>query len=245
MEKKKCDVTTGTFVKMAVETAELVGVDSLLFRPNLVSGIGGKTGMSVVMLHEHQHDLSFDVLGVVQPKDLKSRLSLIELKADAIELDTVQERMDNDPTQRTLVTKMTMKNGRMKLTYAAGSPKVIKAPRAISFNEAHVLQLVPDQVTATLMNANRVLSCDADTTVALSASRGELTASVADKNNDTYEDVLTTVDDGTSFSHRYILSYFLALIKAHNASEPIVMSKEGLLKFNINGFTIYQLPRVQ
>lgn len=244
MEKVMCDVASMAFIKNAVDTAELVGVDSMLFRPGIVSGIGGKTGMSVVMLHEHQTPLSFDVLGVMQPKDLKVRLNLIELKADAIELSTVQERIDDDPTMRRLISSMTLKSGRMKITYAAGSPKAIRAPRRISFNEAHQLPLDTSTVHASLTNATRALLCDADTTVALSANRGELIASVQDRNNDVYEDVVSTLGDSAAFSHRYILNYFLPLIKAHTNSVPVVISKEGLLKFNINGFTVYQLPKV-
>lgn len=244
MERITCDVASMTFIKNAVETAELVGVDSMLFRPGLVSGIGGKTGMSVVMLHEHTNELAFDVLGVMQPKDLKVRLGLIDLKAGAIELDTVMERIDDDPTQRRLISNMAMKNGRMKITYAAGSPKAIRAPRRISFNEAHHLPIDTAAAHGSLMNATRALLCDADTTVSLSASRGELIGSVQDRNNDVYEDVLASIGDSAAFSHRYILSYFLPLIKAHTSTMPIVISKEGLLRFNVNGFTVYQLPKV-
>lgn len=244
MEKVICDVASMTFIKNAVDTAELIGVDSMLFRPGLVSGIGGKTGMSVVMLHEHTKELSFDVLGIMQPKDLKSRFNLIDLNAGSIELDTVQERIDDDPTQRRLISSMTMKKGRMKITYAAGSPKAIRAPRRISFEETHQLPLDVALTHASLSNATRALLCDADTTVALSASKGELIASVQDRNNDVYEDVVSTLGATAAFSHRYILNYFLPLIKAHTSSMPVSISKEGLLKFNINGLTVYQLPKV-
>lgn len=244
MNKIACAPTTIAFVKSAVETAELVGVDSMLFRPGLVSGIGGKTGMSVVMLHQHTHDLSFDVLGVMNPKDLKVRLNLIDTKDGSIELDTVQEKIDQDPTQRTLVTKMLLKSGRMKLTYAAGSPKALRAPRAITFTETHHLPLAPTEVAASLNNATRALLCDADTTVTLSAAKGELSVTVIDKNNDIYEDVVCTLGDSAAFSHRYVLNYFLPLIRAQQDNTPVIISKEGLLKFTINGFSVYQLPKV-
>lgn len=244
MNKIECTSATIGFVKTAVETAELVGVDSMLFRPGLVSGIGGKTGMSVVMLHQHQHELSFDVLGVMNPKDLKVRLALADIKDGSVELDTVQEKIDQDPVARTLVTKMMMKNGRMKISYAAGSPKALRAPRAITFTEVHQLPLSPNDVAASLNNATRALLCDADTTVTLSASKGELNVTVIDKNNDIYEDVVCTLGASAAFSHRYILNYFLPLIRAQQENIPVVISKEGLLKFCINGFTVYQLPKV-
>lgn len=244
MEKVQCSAVSMAFIKSAVDTADLIGVDSMLFRPNLVSGIGGKTGMAVVMLHDHTTELSFDVLGVMQPSDLRSRLSLIELTPGAVELETVSERIDDDPTPRVLISSMTLKKGRMKLTYSAGSPKAIKAPRRITFNEAHTLPIVPASIHSSLMDANRVLTCDADTNVALSANRGELTASVQDRNNDVYEDVIATVSESAAFSHRYNLSYFLPLIKAHDEQTPLYVSKEGLIRFSINGFTVYQLPKV-
>lgn len=244
MSKIDCTPTTMGFVKTAVETAEMVGVDSMLFRPGLVSGIGGKTGMSVVMVHPHKHELSFDVLGVMNPKDLKVRLALADTKPGSLEIDTVQDKIDQDPTQRTVVTKMMMKNGRMKISYAAGSPKALRAPRAITFTETHHLPLSPKEVSDSLNNATRALLCDADTTVTLSASKSELNVTVIDKNNDIYEDVVCTLGDSAAFSHRYVLNYFLPLIRAQQENVPVVISKEGLLKFLINGFTVYQLPKV-
>lgn len=244
MSKIDCTTITAGFVKTAVDTAEMVGVDSMLFRPGLVSGIGGKTGMSVVMLHKHTHELSFDVLGVMNPKDLKVRLALADVKEGSIQIDTVQDKIDQDPTARTIVTKMLMKNGRMKITYAAGSPKALRAPRAITFTETHSLPLSPTDVASSLNNATRALLCDADTTVTLSASNGELNVTVIDKNNDLYEDVVCQLGAGAAFSHRYVLNYFLPLIRAQQENIPVVISKEGLLKFTINGFTVYQLPKV-
>lgn len=243
-EKINCSVKSASFILNAVETAEIVGVDSMLFRPGLVSGIGGKTGMSVVMLHEHDEDLDFDVLGVQMPKDLKVRFGLVEIKPDAIELDTIQERIDDDPTQRTVITGMTLKNGRMKVTYTAGSPKAIRAPRRISFNELHTITVSSTIVHASLLNAQRALSTDADTVVALSAYKGDLKITIQDKNNDVYEDVVATLDSDIAFSHRYFLSYFSSLIKAHQEGVAISISKEGLLKFTINKLSIYQFPKV-
>lgn len=242
--KINCSVKSANFIQNAVETADLVGVDSMLFRPGLVSGIGGKTGMSVVMLHEHQEELDFDVLGVQMPKDLKSRFGLIKIQENAIELDTIDDRIDDDPTQRTVITGMTLKNGRMKITYAAGSPKAIRAPRRISFNETNAFVLSPTLVHGSLMNGQRALTVDADTTVALSAYKGDLKISIQDKNNDTYEDAVGELDESVAFSHRYYLSYFSSLIKAHQPDATVSISKEGILRFTINGLSIYQFPKV-
>ncbi len=245
MEKITADVRSALYIKRAIEVAQTVGVDSMLFRPGLVSGIGGKTGMSVVMLHNHTEELTFDVLGIMRPSDLGSRLNLIDCtKPDSIVTDVIMEKIDDDPTPRRIITNATLKNGRVKVTYAAGSPKAIRAPRRITFTATHEMNVTPDAVFSSLSNANRVLMCDADTPVSISATRGELIASVQDRNNDVYEDVISTVGDGVSFSHRYVLSYFLPLMRYHTASKPLVMSKEGILQFDIDDFTVYQLPKV-
>lgn len=244
MEKVSCNATTIRFIKDAVETADLVGLESMMFRPGLVSGAAGKTGLAVIMLHNHTEELSLDVLGVMNAKDLKVRLALIEAKEGAIEADTIKDKIDDDPTQRVIATKLLMKNGRMKMTYAAGSPKALRAPRRITFNEQHSLPLDPAGVSASVSLATRALLCDADTTITLSAARGELTATVIDKNNDTYEDVIASVGDSAAFSHRYVLNYFLPMMRAQAENIPVVISKEGLLRFSINGFTVYQLPKV-
>ena len=244
MERISCDAKTIAFVKSAVETADLVGMESMMFRPGLVSGATGKSGLSVILLHEHTNELSFDVLGVMNARDLKSRLALTGSSDGAIEADSVQEKIDQDPTARTVVTKLFMKNGRMKLTYAAGSPKALKAPRRLTFTENCSLPLNTGSTVQTLSNARGALITDADTLVTLSAAKGELVATVVDKNNDVFEDVLCTLGGSAAFSHRYYLNYFLPLVKAHAENVPIVVSKEGILKFVINGFAVYQLPKV-
>lgn len=244
MEKRQCDMTTAAFVKTAIEVAEMVGVDSLLFRPQMVSGVGGKTGMSVVMLHNHTHTLAFDVLGVNQPKDLKTRLALIDVTPGSIEMDVVQDKIDDDPTQRDLVSKMTFKKGRMKMTYAASSPKVIKAPRRITFNEVCQIPLDVQSAVSSISSAMRALQIDSESTISLSSMGGELIVTIVDKGNDTFEDMIGPAPTNVSFSHRYVLSYFLSLLRNHDATVPIAVSKEGLLRFSINGFAIFQLPRV-
>lgn len=243
--KITCTKETVEFVRNAVDTADRIGLNGMMFRPNLVSGIGGKAGMTIIMLHEHQIELDFDALAVMNPKDLRTRMQLLSEKGE-MNIDLVQGKIDDNPTPVNILSKINLKEGRMKISYAAAAPKAVRAPRKVDFVTQSEINFDRAAVTATLQNAMKALTCDITTTVTLSCIKGELIATVHDLNNDQYEDLVATMDAGAkAFTHRYYLNFFQMLIASHQEGFPIEISDRGILKFNINGFTIYQLPKVQ
>lgn len=238
-----CSSSAIKFITDAAQVAQYIGLDAIVFRPGLVSGIGGLTGMSVVMVHNHNEVLPFDGMGVSSPADLKTRLSLVSGSNGAVKVVTVDGKLDDDPTQRKIAAKLMLSAGRMKITHNTGNPKAIKAPRKISFSESLRVTYNPDDLLNSLSNASKALAIDNDTVIAVTSLKGEVTIQVVDKNGDIYEDVIGNAADG-SFSYRYPFKHFISLVKGQDCNIDLVGSKEGSLLFSISGFSVYLLPRV-
>lgn len=239
-----CTPVAINFISQAAQVATYIGLDAIVFRPGMVSGIGGLTGMSVVMVHNHNEVLPFDGMGVSSPSDLKNRLALVNGSTNgAVKVVTIDGKLDDDPTTRKIAAKLMLSAGRMKITHNTGNPKAIKAPRKITFNEAWRVSYNNDDLMESLGNASKALSIDNDTVVALTGLKGEVSIQITDKNGDVYDDVIGTAADG-SFSYRYPFKHFISLIKGQDRNIDLVGSKEGSMLFSISGFSVYLLPRV-
>lgn len=232
-----------SFLNDATGVAQYVGLEAIVFRPGLVSGIGGNSGMAIVMVHTHNEDLPFDGMGVTSPADLKNRLQLIAAQKGSVKVVAVDGKLDDDPTTKRIAAKLMFNAGRMKMVHNTGNPKAIKAPKRISFVENWRVSFDQDTVLNTLNNATKVLSIDNDTLVAITSVNGEAVLQITDRNGDQYEDVMGT-PDGTPFSHRYPLKHFVSLIKGHGKNIDVCGSKEGTMRFSISGFSVFLLPKV-
>lgn len=238
-----CTATAVNFISQAAHVATYIGLDAIVFRPGLVSGIGGLTGMSVVMVHTHNEVLPFDGMGVSSPSDLKNRLALVNGSNGAVKVVAIDGKLDDDPTNKKIAAKLMLSAGRMKITHNTGNPKAIKAPRKISFNEAWRVTYNNDDLMESLGNASKALAIDNDTVVAVTGLKGDVSIQITDKNGDVYEDVVGTAGD-SSFSYRYPFKHFVSLTKGQDRNIDLVGSKEGSMMFSISGFSVYLLPRV-
>jgi hypothetical protein len=229
----KLDKNSITYIQNVVETAKLVGIDSVIIEPNLVRGYENQV---VIYQNENVPDMPFGSIGM-------NRLDVFTARYDIAKTQdqfTIEADIDEGSA---FARSITMKAKGMKVDYRCANPTAIKAPRQINDTMKYRVSLNAEAVVY-LQKAQAAMKAEHVTIVSDDGVSFEL----SDVNNDTFKykfaDKVQVLTDGNGkFAHRYPIKVILSLFK-QNATGHFDIGAKGMAAFSINDLKVFVLPQV-
>lgn len=231
----KLDKNTVSYIQTVVETAKLVGIDSVIIEPNLVRAIDDKNTV-VINQDKDVPDMPFGSIGM-------NRLDIFTARYDIAKTSegfTIEADVDDDSQ---FARSIIMKGKGMKIDYRCANPTAIKAPRQVKDTMKYRVALTTDAVVF-LQKAQSAMQAETVTIVSDNGVSFEL----SDINNDAFKyqfaDKVEVLSDGTGkFAHRYPVKTLLPLFK-QNATGHFEIGGKGTAGFQLNGLRVFVLPQV-
>lgn len=231
----KLDKNTVSYIQSVIETAKLVGIDSIIIEPNLVRAIDDN---STVVINQNKDipEMPFGSIGM-------NRLDIFTARYDIAKSQdgfTIEAEVD---TGSQFAKSITMKAKGMKIDYRCANPAAIKAPRQINDVMKYRVLLTTEAVV-NLQKAQSAMKAEIVTIVSDNGVSFEL----SDLNNDvfkyTFTDNVEVITDGNGkFAHRYPVKTLLSLFK-QNATGHFEIGAKGIAAFQLNGLKVFVLPQV-
>lgn len=233
----KANANVIEFLQKVAQTAQLVGIDSILIEKQLIRGMD--EAKTVAIVHEAQDiELPFSGIGLTRTGLFLSRLEIAKTR------DNMSVDMELD---RENVKLITFKSTGLKMDYRCGNPSTIQAPRQINDAQRYSIQLNGEAIALLQKGASAMGS---DLVAIAFDGKGvnfEITDStVGDVFAYTFAKNVKVLDGSESekFTFYYPIKLALTLFKQVPDSE-ITIGIKGMLCVNVNGIGIYILPRIQ
>lgn len=222
-------------MQSVIETAKLVGIDSIIIEPNLVRAIDDN---STVVINQNKDvpEMPFGSIGM-------NRLDIFTARYDIAKTQdnfTIEADVDSGSQ---FARSIVMKAKGMKIDYRCANPTAIKAPRQINDVMKYRVLLTTEAVV-NLQKAQSAMKAEIVTIVSDNGVSFEL----SDLNNDvfkyTFADNVEVITDGNGkFAHRYPVKTLLPLFK-QNAAGHFEIGAKGIAAFQLNGLKVFVLPQV-
>jgi hypothetical protein len=235
----KMDQPTLGYILNAVQTANLVKIDSLIIEPGKVRAIDEERTVFILQ-DANVPDLPFGSIGLNRLGVFSSRLDLVKLH-DTFDIDVTTEG-DSSLFARTL----TMKAKGLKVDYRCANPATIQAPKAMNDAVKIKVTAVPEAITymqkgASAMGADVITLIGNDDGVTMELAdinMDKMTFQLADAAD------LQALDGSTpNFTHKYPIKTVLALFK-HNTGGAFQLTSRGIMRMSINNLCVNVLPKV-
>jgi len=237
----KLDKITVQYILNVVETARLVGIDSVIIEPNTVRAIDDDH--TVVLFQDKDvPEMPFGSIGL-------NRLSIFTARYDIAKVQeglTIEADVDDGSA---FARSITMKAKGMKIDYRAANPLAIKAPKQVHDTIKYRVALNPDAVLY-LQKATTAFK-EAEMVSLISNTKEmniEVSFELCDVNNDvfkyTFAKTVEILKDGDGkFAYRYPVKTLLQLFK-HNSEGQLEIGAKGILSFTLNNLKVFVLPQV-
>lgn len=234
LEESKVD-----YIFNVVKTANIVNVDNIIIEPDMVRSMNEERTVGL-FTDIDVPEMPFGSIGITRIHDLMSRFSI------AKDTDNfVMEVSGNDEH----ATQFVLKGKGLKIDYRCGDPRKLTAPKHLNDVDCYKVKLTEDAVS---MYQKGIAAMSADE-VSIVSNDG-VSFEFADLSHDIYtykfaDNVeLVPNDEGevsssTKFVHRYSAKTLMALFK-NNPEAEFTVGLKGMLKFPLNGLTVFVLPRV-
>lgn len=223
------------FLERVAQTAQMVGIDSILIEQQLIRGMD--EGKTVAILQEVKDiTLPFSGMGLVRIGLFLSRLEIAKTR-DNVSID-IELNKEN-------VAAITFKGTGLKIDYRSGNLATIQAPRQINDDMKYTIPLNGDAV-ALLQKGASAMGGDL---VAIVHNETGVHFEVTDSNVGDVFSYMFTRDMGVEkeeagkFSFNYPVKLILTLFK-QIPDGSFKIGAKGMLRVNINGIDIYVLPRI-
>lgn len=231
----KLDKNTVSYIQSVVETAKLVGIDSIIIEPNLVRAVDDNTTV-IINQNKDVPEMPFGSIGM-------NRLDIFTARYDLAKTQegfTIEAEVD---TGSQFARSITMKAKGLKVDYRCANPTAIKAPRQVNDIMKYRIALTSEAV----MNLQKAQSAMKAEIVTIVSDNG-VSFELSDLNNDvfkyTFADKVEVITDGNGkFAHRYPVKTLLPLFK-QNAAGHFEIGAKGVASFQLNGLKVFVLPQV-
>lgn len=224
------DEETVGIIKNALKISKQFGITVLKIDDN---GIRGTDNDGVVSLLT-KVDLNVGgLIGINRIDFLLSRLSILN---DA----TIEVNYDTDNVSKSI----SLYNKKTVIEYRTAHASKLKVPSVPKNGDLYQLS-VTDDLKTTLTKGKSAMKSDI---ITLLCNDNRLSYKIADETNDTLlyaaENVVNMSDDDTPANFVNVYSIKALLYALNNCEEVVGIDKKGILRFNINNFNIYLLPKV-
>lgn len=233
----KLDKITVTYIQNVVETAKIIGIDSVIIEPNTIRAIDDEH--TVVLFQDKDvPEMPFGAIGL-------NRLNIFTARYDIAKTQegfSIEADVDEGST---FARSITMKAKGMKIDYRAANPLAIKAPKQVNDILKYRIALNPEAV----MYLQRAQSAFREAEMVSIISDGkEVSFELCDVNNDvfkyTFAKTVEILKDGDGkFAYRYPVKILLPLFK-HNSEGHLEVGAKGIMSFTLNNLKVYVLPQV-
>lgn len=238
----KINTTMMEFIENVIRTAQLAKIDNIIIEPGKIRAIN--EDKSVVLLHDTDvPTFPFGSIGLNRIDVFLTRYNIVRDAKHEIEVAMPDQLKPNtQPFARGIV----MTAPGIKIEYRCANPSTISAPKEIKDAVKYQVKMTPEAVS--LMTKGQ--SAMSATEITLVGSKDGVSFEISDINTDqfTYKfaDTILNVEAGDStiptFRHKYTLKEILPLFK-HSPDSMFEITSRGILKLNVNAFTMYLLPR--
>ncbi len=231
----KLDKNTVSFIQTVVETAKLVGIDSLIIEPNLVRAADDNNTV-ILIQNKDVPEMPFGSIGMNRLDIFTSRYDIAKTQ-DSFTIEA--EVDDGSKFARGII----MKAKGLKIDYRCANPAAIKAPRQVADPMKYRIALTSEAVL-NLQKGQAAMKSEIVTIVSDNGVSFEL----SDLNNDVFKyqfaDKVEVITDGNGkFAHRYPVKTLLPLFK-QNATGHFEVGAKGVAVFQLNGLKVFVLPQV-
>ena len=234
----KLDTETISYMQNIVNTANMVGIDSIIIEPNLIRAIDENR---CVVLHQTEdvEDLPFGSIGLNRISVFTSRLDIAKTQ-EKFAVEAVEG--DNDYAK-----SITMKGKGMKIDYRCANPSSIRAPKVIHDTMKYRVDLNADAV---LLLQKGQTAMGAPETVTIISNKDGVAFELVDVNSNdvfshTFADKVQALNGTTNmtFAHRYPVKVLLTLFK-NDPEGSFDVGEKGILHIEVNGLGVYVLPQI-
>ena len=232
----KLSKVTALAIDNILTTVKLIKVTELLITKDKVSGYNPDKTAFVLSNLTLTDD--FGEMGINRLQTFLSRFNLFKDLDDA----EITADIDGKPDEE-FVKQINFKSKALKAQYRCGPPKFIASPKVVNDNEEFTIK-IDDDLAALISKASGTSDSDR---IKLININGKLSYEVEDNSNDIIkieaEDEVEAESGANNFTFSYALDMFNALMKG-TAEPTYSIGKRGIFKINVNGLTIFMLPRV-
>ncbi len=229
------------YIFNVVKTGDIVNVDNIIIEPNMVRSMDEARTVGLYT-NENVPDMPFRSIGITRIHDLLSRFSIAKERDNF----SIEASLDNDETY---ATQLLMKGKGLKIDYRCGEPNKLAAPKSLHDVQCFKVKLTEDAVQ---MYQKGLAAMKTDE-VSIVSNDG-VSFEFADTSHDIYKHTLEDnvepvpnadgeVPSSLKFAHRYPAKTLLALFK-NNPEAEFTIGQKGMLRFPLNGLTVFVLPRV-
>lgn len=219
------------FIQSVVDVAQLVDIDMLVIEPERVRGIDEHKTV-VIFEDDNIPSFEFGSIGMSRTDVLVSRLDIVK------PLDNFRVEAEIDD-ERQFVRSLVMKAKGTKIDYRCVNPAHIQAPRIINDEMITDIPLTGEAVL--MLQKGTAAMGNADYVKIISDKRG-ITFELEDITADVFDYTFHEAADH-HFSHKYPVKTLLALFKRKPGGE-FTIGQKGMLRFVVDGISVYVLPRV-
>ena len=236
----KLDQELADYIFKVVKTADMVNVSNVIIEPNMVRSMNDDRTVGL-FTNKDVPEMPFGSIGITRIHDLMTRFSI----AQSQENFNIEVSMNDEE----YATQFVLKGKNLKIDYSCGDPRKLTAPKTLHDVECFKVQLTEDAVNY-FQKGIGAMSTDEVSIV----SNNGVSFEFADITNDiyTYQFADTVepvpnadgeVSSSLKFAHRYPAKTLLVLFK-NNPEAAFSIGQKGMLRFPINGMTVFVLPIV-
>ena len=230
------DSSTIAFMKNAVITAKLAGIENLIIQRDRVRGTNEQR--TAILLHENNiPNLPFDSIGLSRIDIFLTRLELVQpLKNFEMTFCLSDDKQ--------FVRSLDMRAKNVSVNYRCANPTTIQAPKSFKDSIKYKLNMSPEALLLISKGAGAMGGAD---DIIIKTNKNKVEVTIEDITNDALTFDLDTnpeVIEGNSlehFSYKFPIKMILPLLK-QNSGGDFFLTARGILKINVNGLDFY-IPR--
>lgn len=239
----KLDEAHINYIQKIINASKVIGVDEFKISDNAVSALNDQqTAVLFQPLKEQQ--LPFATLGMIRVPLFNSRLQVLKAR-DGFKVEAVES-----PNNPDLIQSIKLKSKGANVDFRVANPTVIRAPKSISDKMQYAFELSSEDVklissAASIMPTNGE---DKEGEISFTCTGdGVVSFEILDSVNGSFVGELDTTMialDGSEeidFFKSYPLKTLMNAIT--NQSGLIKVGVKGMMNVNIDGISVYILPR--
>jgi len=227
------------FILDVIDTAQLIGIDSVVFKPDSCGGIENSKA-AAMMTSINNEFLDGYTLGINRPNVLKSRVKL------GIEDPKFKVICNVDEVNK-YITRLEMKTGRSTITYKCANVDTMLLPSKVSINPLFELQADIDFIN-NIQKMQNAMGTDV-VKIGYTADNGFI--EFIDINNDICNDVIDvniiSNEPPHAASYKYTSKTIISILKKaikSSTSVKCIISDRGIFSIVVNNNNVYIVPRV-
>lgn len=234
---KKLNNELINIIRNGIEIGTALDIEAIVLDSTSMRGENRDSATNIIFNME-DYELPFDGIGIGRTQLFKKRLAMFA--SPEVLYDT------SDRDGQTIVSEVTIKNGRTSAGFRCQVPSRIRAPKRIKDNVIFNLTLNDDDID----RINKGINTMSSEKVIVYVEEGKAVVGISDKEGDVFtheiEGGYTVASDDApnSFNQTYKSKTFKTILMNYMKKDdseilPISITSRGVMKFQVLGIDIY------